>query len=181
MQITKTYTTSLETTDNVAETMEWKISSLAEDGEVTDVQVADYLALSIGNLERLKAFMKQTVKETNTKAKKIEKHIDLIKTDGAKYLIDNGLIDPNSDKTKDRKIAGANYCSSISVSKEKPSVSTTTTKKEFVMNITQDELEELLIGLGKAEYKEVEIEKKSNMIPSKIRVNHEKALSVTVE
>jgi len=181
--IVKTYHTSLEATDNVADTLEWKVQTIMaeNDGVATAEQVAEYLALSIGNLDRVQKFLEQSKKETDAKIKSVKAQLNLIKVEAAQYFINNGLIDPNSEKPKDRKIACEQWCNSVSISKEKLPETTTETREEFMMHISQDELEELLIGLGKGERVTVETEKTSNHIPAKIKVNQANALSVTVE
>lgn len=161
---------SLETTMDVKDTLKWKMESIRDQNLPIDTSLADYIAFSVDNLEAQKAQLKAVKVELSQREKALNDQIDNIKEDGAAFLLENGL----------NRLDGL-ICSSITVSKEKESSIRTTEKKEFVINITQAELEELLIALGKAEIKTVITEKKSNYIPAKLKINKRKiALSEVI-
>ena len=156
---------NLETTADVKDTLEWKIQTIEDAKLPVDSGLADYIAFSLDNLENQLLQLKSIKTEVSDREKAIKSQIEAIKVDSATFLLEAGL----------EKIEGV-ICSSVSVSKGKESEIIPTIEKQFIMNISQAELEELLIGLGKAEYREVTIEKVTNEIPPKIRVNKEKVL-----
>lgn len=176
----KTLTTSLERTEDVVDTLEWKVSSLIEKKLPTDIALSDYLIRAVRNLEGKKALAKMEKEECAANIKEIDAQLELIKVKSAQYLIDNGLIDPESESAKDRKIESSTKGNSVSITKAKEATETETEEKEFVMLITQAELEELLIGLGKGEIRTVKKTKTTNALPAKLRVNAKKALEVEV-
>lgn len=162
--------TNLETTQDVKDTLEWKIQEIEKKGLPIDSGLADYIAFSIDNLENQLLQLKLIKNEVADREKAIKSQIEAIKVDGAAFLLGNGL----------EKLEGV-ICSSVTVTQGKESEIIPTTETKFVMSITQTELEELLIGLGKAEYKEVITEKITNEIPAKIRVNKRKVLIGQIE
>lgn len=161
---------SLETSGDVVDTLFWKLQNLKEAGLPVDTSLADYIAFSSDNLEAQLAQLKAVKQEVAQREKAIKIQLDRIKEDGATFLLDNGLD----------RLDGV-ICSSVTVTKAKESVTTITESKEFVMNISQAELEELLIGLGKAEIKTVKTEKTSNNIPAKLKINKRKVITPEVE
>lgn len=162
--------TNLETTSDVKDTLEWKIQAIEKDNLPIDTGLADYIALSIDNLDNQLAQIKFVKSELADREKDIKAQIEAIKVDGATFLLENGL----------EKLGGI-FCSSVSVTKEKQSEVVTTEERQLKYNIPQNEIDELLVGLGKAEYETVVVEKKTNFIPAKIRVNKRKILIGTVE
>jgi hypothetical protein len=98
-------------------------------------------------------------KQITAEKKAIEKQIKKIKRDGAVFFAENGL----------EKIEGA-LCKSVFMVAEKPSKTTEETKAVFTPLISQAEIEELLLALGKAEMKEVTTTKTSNHIPAALRI-----------
>ena len=162
---------SLETSHDVQDTLAWKIQSLEVDGLPIDTSLADYIAFSVDNLDAQLLQLKAVKAELAQREKAIKSQIESIKTDGATFLLENGL----------EKLDGV-ICSSVSVTSAKEEKITEVEEKEFVMNISQAELEELLIGLGKAEMKSVTKEKVTKAQPAKIRINKRKiALSEVID
>lgn len=162
---------SLETTADVIDTLQWKLQSLEEQNLPIDTSLADYIAFAVDNLDAQKAQLKSVKIELADREKALTAQINRIKEDGATFLLESGLD----------RLDGL-ICSSITVTKAKESETTTETTKEFVMNISQAELEELLIGLGKAEMKTIVTEKTSNQLPAKLKINKRKiALTEVVE
>jgi len=158
--------TSLEVSDNVGDTLSWKIEAIKADGLPIDTSLADYIAFANDNLEAQLAQLKAVKSEIGQREKALKSKIERIKVDGATFLLENGL----------ERLDGV-ICSSVTVTEAKASKTVTTETKEFVMNISQVELEELLIGLGKAEMKTIIAEKTTNAIPAKIRINKRKIIT----
>ena len=161
---------SLEVSLDVIETLSWKMESVREQNLPIDTSLADYIAFSVDNLEAQKLQLKAVKTEIAQREKALNAQIGRIKEDGATFLLENGL----------ERLNGV-ICSSVTVSKAKEQVTTITEIKEFVINISQAELEELLIGRGKAEMKTVITEKTSNAIPSKLKINKRKVIVPEVE
>ena len=162
--------TSLETSSDIGDTLSWKIESIKEDNLPIDTSLADYISFSVSNLESQQLQLKAVKQEITQREKAIKSQIESIKIDGGLFLLENGL----------ERLDGL-ICSSVTVSKAKECVITTQEVKEFVMNISQAELEELLIGLGKAEIVTKTVEKTSNYIPSKLKINKRKIALAEVE
>jgi len=162
--------TSLETSDNVGDTLSWKIEAIKADKLPIDTSLADYIAFANDNLEAQLAQLKAVKTEIGQREKALKSQIEHIKVDGATFLLENGL----------ERLDGV-ICSSVTVTEAKSEKITTTETKEFVMNITQAELEELLIGLGKAEMKTVTKEKVTEEQPAKIRINKRKLHTLEIE
>lgn len=162
--------TSLEVSDNIADTLSWKIEAVKADGLPIDTSLADYIALATDNIEAQLEQLKAVKGEIGQREEALKSQIEHIKVDGATFLLENGLD----------RLDGV-ICSSVTVSEAKPSKTVTTETKEFVMNISQAELEELLIGLGKAEMKTVTKEKTTKAQPAKIRINKRKVIVPEIE
>lgn len=161
--------TSLESSEDVADTLKWKVATLAEDGLSVENGLADYVALAIGNLENRLDYIKSSQAIIANEKKAIEKQIKTIKNEGANFFIENGI-----DK------AEGVFCSSVSVTPEKVATETETTKKVFTPLITQAEIEELLLGLGKAEMREETTTKTSNYIAPALRINKRKVQAAEI-
>jgi len=162
--------TSLETSEDVQDTLSWKIEAIKADGLPIDTSLADYIAFATDNLEAQLAQLKAVKGEIGQREKVLKSQIEHIKVDGAIFLLENGL----------ERLDGV-ICSSVTVTEAKAPKTVITETKEFVMNISQAELEELLIGLGKAEMKTVITEKTTNAIPAKIRINKRKIALSEIE
>lgn len=176
----KTLITSLENTLDVVDTLEWKVSTLIEKKLPADIALSDYLIRAVKNLEGKKALAKYEKTECEATIKQIDEQLELIKVKAAQYLIDNGLVNPDSEKPKDRKIDSSSKGSSVSVMKGREASEEVIEEKEFNMLISKAELEELLIGLGKGELRTVRKTKEIKAIPAKLRVNAKKVLDVEV-
>lgn len=162
---------SLERSNNIKETLTWKMEQIKEAGAPVDTSLADYIAFSVDNLESQKTQLKLVKAEISEREKHLIAQIERIKEDGATFLLENGVD----------RLDGL-ICSSITVSEAKEKTSRLVETEEFILNISQEELEELLIGLGKAERKTVTVEKVSKASPAKLRINKRKiALSEVVD
>jgi len=161
---------SLETSEEIQDTRNWKIEAIKVAKLPIDTSLADYIAFATDNLEAQLSQLKVVKSEIGQREKALKSQIEHIKTDGATFLLENGL----------GRLDGV-ICSSITVTEAKPPKTVTTETEEFVMNITQAELEELLIGLGKGEMKTVVTEKTTNAQPAKIRINRRKIHTPEIE
>jgi len=161
--------TSLETSEDVGECLSWKIEAIKADNLPIDTSLADYIAFANDNLEAQLAQLKAVKGEIGQREKALKSQIEHIKVDGATFLLENGL----------ERLEGV-ICSSVTVTEAKSSKTITTETKEFVMNISQAELEELLIGLGKGEMKTITTEKITNALPAKIRINRRKQRKILI-
>ncbi len=155
--------TSLEVSENVEDTLIWKLQRIEEAKLPTESGIADYIALAIQNLENEVDYIKSVETDYKEQREAIKEQIEAIKVQGAKFFNDAGIV----------KVEGV-ICSSITLTKGKEEVTTETTKKVFTPLITNAEIEELLIGLGKAEMKPVTETKITNFIPQKLTVNPKK-------
>ncbi len=154
---------NLEASTNVADTLNWKLETLARENLPTDTGIADYIAFAIENLEKKADYIKQIEEQLKKEKNAIKEQIERIKVEGAKFFNDNGIV----------KIEGV-ICSSITVTPGREEEVKVEKVKEFVPLISQAEIEELLIGLGKAEIRTIEKEKVQKAIPPKLRINKRK-------
>jgi len=152
--------TSLENSMDIEDTLKWKLQRIEENNLPTESGIADYIALTVKNLEHEIEYIKTIEAEYAIDRKEKVQQIEAIKVEGAKFFEGAGIV----------KIEGIR-CSSITVTKQKDAETTETTKKVFTPLISQADIEELLLGLGKAEMKTVTISKTSNFIPAKLRIN----------
>lgn len=160
---------SLETATDVGNCLTWKMEAIRADNLPVDTGLADYIAFSVGNLEGQLAQLKELKKQASERENELKRQIEHIKEDGATFLLGNGID----------RLDGL-ICSSVTVTKAKAEKTELIDKKELVINISQDELEELLIGLGKAEYKTVKEEKVTKAQPAKLKINHRKVHTTEV-
>jgi len=162
--------TSLETTKEVGECLSWKLENIKADNLPIDSGLADYIAFGVSNLDSQLLQLKAVKAEITHREKDLKMQIEDIKTSGATFLLENGID----------KLTGV-ICSSVTVTKAKEETVTTKEVKEIVLNISQAEVEELLIGLGKAELVTKTVEKTSNAIPAKLRINKRKVVTGEIE
>ena len=163
--------TGLSTTDDVSGCLEWKILSIEESGLDIEESLCDYIGYGISEIENSLEQLKRLKLEIKKREDDLKSQKTMVLIDGAKFLQAQ-----NIDKLN------GNILSSVTVTKAKEETITTKEVKEFVINISDSEVEELLIGLGKAELVTRTIEKTSNAMPAKLRINKRKiALSEVVE
>ncbi|TET87230.1 MAG: hypothetical protein E3J96_05885, partial [Sulfurovum sp.] len=75
--------TSLETSDNVGDTLSWKIEAIKADKLPIDTSLADYIAFANDNLEAQLAQLKAVKTEIGQREKALKSQIEHIKVDGA--------------------------------------------------------------------------------------------------
>lgn len=161
---------SLETSSDIQDTLEWKLENLKAENLPTDTGLADYIAFSIDSLDSQLQQLKAAKGEIKQREDAIKNQIEAIKVEGATFLLENGA----------QKLDGA-ICSSISVTKAKDETVTTTKTKKVKRLIGDAAINDLLLGMGMAEMEEVEEEKKTKAQPAKIRVNKRRIVVPEVE
>jgi hypothetical protein len=161
---------SLETSTDVKDTLGWKIESLKSDNLPTDTGMADYIAFSMQNLEGQLNQFESVKKEIADREKSIKAQIEAIKVDGAAFLLDNGI----------EKIDGA-ICSSVSVTKAKEEKTEIIEEKEVKLLVSEEEVEELLLGMGMAETVTVKKEKVTKAQPAKLKVNKRRVITPEID
>lgn len=169
MKLTKK--TSLEKSLDIKDTLEWKTKTIEDSGLPMESGIADYISFAVDNLESELKYIETIQDQMSEKKNSIKEQIKSIKIEGAKFLIESGID----------KIEGT-ICSSITITSEKQEVTTETTKKVFNALISNAEIAELLIGLGKAEMRTQVTSKTSDFIPAKLRINkHQKKKEEIIE
>jgi hypothetical protein len=155
--------TSLETTPNVIETLEWKINSLIEQDKNVSNGLADYFGIGLGNIDAQLAQLDELSKEISDRKKALKAQITTIKEEGAHFLEMQGID----------KLDGV-LTSSVTITKGKPE----STKTKFKLLVDKKESEEFLVNSGLAVYEVVDVPATKDTI----RVNKRKiALSEVVD
>jgi len=156
--------TNLETSSDITSTLNFKLQAISKRDLPVAVTLADYIALGVKNLEKKYRYVDDVIKTYQAEKEAIKGQIERVKIDGAKFLVENGI----------ERLDGV-VCSSITVTKEKPEIIEKTEKREFVPLVSEAEIEELLLSLGKAEIRSIIVEKTSKAIPAKLRINYKKS------
>lgn len=157
--------TSLEKSPDIVDTLNWKLKALEDEDRPLEESIADYIGFTLGNLQQSISSKKFYIEELKKLIGVDEMQIENIKTDGVKFLEQMGV----------NKLQG-HIVSSITISKGKKAQEKSTRKLKYL--VTVEEIEELLITLGKAEYETVTT--LSDAIPPKLRVTPRKVKSVEV-
>ena len=155
--------TSLENTSDVKDTLQWKLKDIESNKLPAESALADYLALAIENLEKKLEYVLYSKSIFDNEAKDIKKQIDFIKVESACFLRDQGI----------EKLIGVR-CSSVSMTKERLASSNDVDEKVFYTSMSNIEIQEFLIDLGKAEMKTVTKTEKIDFIPAKMKINKKK-------
>lgn len=134
--------TSLETTPNVKETLNWKITSLTEQDKNISNGLADYLYLGVNNLEQQLEQLKQLESDIKERKTALSEQITAIKHDGAIFLLENGI----------ERLDGV-LASSVTVAKGKPESS----KVKFKLLTDKKASEAYLVDAGLAVYESVDV------------------------
>ena len=156
---------SLETNSNIVDTLNWKLKALEDEARPLEEGIADYLGFTLDNLKQSIDSKKFYIEELKKLIKTDEVQIENIKTDGVKFLEQMGV----------EKLQG-HIVSSVTISKAKPSTEKSKRKLKYLVPV--EEIEELLITLGKAEYETVTTV--SDPIPPKLRVTARRVKNVEV-
>ena len=159
-------TTSLESSKDVIETLNWKLSAINEAGLPAQSGIADYISLALDNLDAQVKQLDYVMSEIKARKEVIKEQKAYIQEQSAQFILDMGID----------KLEGAIY-SSVTITKAKePS---TKEKRTFMLLCSKDEMEAFLVESGLAVYEVEQVE-----IPAekaKIRVNKRKVLVGTIE
>lgn len=161
--------TSLQDTVDVIDTLKWKVQTIEEKGLPVESGLADYVDLAISNLTNELNYIKDVKAQVSEREKSIKAQIESIKVDGAVFMQSLGCD----------KLEGV-ICSSVSVTKEREASEEETSSEVFTLLITEEEMQELLLALGKAEMKTVAETKTVKALPAKLKVNKRKVVAAEV-
>lgn len=156
---------SLENNPKVVEVLNWKLQALKEEERPIEEGIADYIGFSLDNLKQSITSKKFYIEELKKLIRADEVQAEKIKTEGVKFLQQLGV-----DRLK------GHIVSSVTISKAKPS--TTKTKEVLRYLVPVEEIEELLVTLGKAEWETVTTT--SDEIPPKLRLSQRRVKNVEV-
>ena len=163
--------TSLQDSADVIDTLKWKVQTIEEKGLPVESGLADYVDLAISNLTNELNYITDVKKQISDREKYIKAQAEAIKIEGAVFMQSLGA----------EKLEGV-ICSSISVTKARLESEEMTTSQVFTPLISEEEIQELLLALGKAEMKTVTETKTIKALPAKLKVNKRKiALAEVVE
>ena len=157
---------SLEKSSDVVDTLNWKLTTLKSEDRDIETGITDYIGFSIDNLKQSIDSKKFYIKELQALIKQDTAQIEAIKIDGVDFFDEMGVS----------KLHG-HIVSSISITKAKHAQEKT--KEVFKHLVPKDEIEELLITLGKAE--RVTETSMSESIPAKLRVTARRVKNVEIE
>ena len=155
--------TSLETTVDVKDTLEYKMNYLKAEGKDIQTSLADYIYMATNSIKSQLDELKELKSQIKSREDTLKMQDGLIKEGTADFLLDMGI-----DKLQ------GNLVSSVTLTKAKDA----TTKEVYSLIVDKKEAEQYLINAGLAvmETKEVPATK------AKVRVNNRKlALSEVVE
>jgi len=155
--------TNLQNTDDVAGTLRWKMKIIEEKGLPIESGLADYVDLAISNLTNELNYIADVKKQITDREKDVKTQIETIKIIGAVFMQSLGCD----------KLEGV-ICSSVTVTKAREASTEQTTTKVFTPLISDEEIQELLLALGKAEMQSVTETKTVKALPAKLKVNKRK-------
>ena len=155
--------TSLETTPNVKETLEWKINSLIEQDKNISNGLADYFGIALNNLDGQLEQLKQLEADIKERKTALNEQITAIKQEGAYFLESQGID----------RLDGV-LTSSVTINKGKEPGE----KLVFKLLVPKKESEQFLVDSGLAVFESVETPGTKDTI----KVNKRKiALSEVIE
>ncbi len=164
--LTPKKTTSLEKNSDVVDTLNWKLKSLEEENRPVEEGISDYIGFALDHLDQSIDSKKFYIKELRQLITQDQKQIEAIKVDGVLFFEQLGV----------EKLQG-NIVSSVTISKGKEAEEKS--KKRLKYLVPVEEIEELLITLGKAEYETVTT--LSDPTPAKLRVTQRRVKNVEIE
>lgn len=156
---------SLESSSEVVNTLNWKLRALEYEDRPQEEGICDYIGFTLDNLKQSIDSKKFYIKELQQLIKQDTKQIEVIKVDGVEFLEQMGV----------EKLQG-HIVSSVTISKGKDAQEKS--KKVFKYLVPVEEIEELLITLGKAE--RVTVTTMSDPVPKKLRVTARRVKNVEV-
>ncbi len=157
-----THRTSLSHTNDIIGTLEWKIKVLTDSELPVQEGLADYIGLSIEEIEMQERQLKELKAQLSAREKELKEQKQNILQDGAKFFEQYGI---------DRM--DGNMVSSVTITKGKDA----TTKQKFVTNLTSKEKEALIYDAGFGHYEDVEVE----ALKPRLKINKRKIIVPEVE
>jgi len=154
--------TSLETSKDIKECLEWKINSLIEQDKNVSNGLADYFGIGLDNLDAQLKQLDEVTKEINSRKSDLKAQITAIKQEGALFLESQGID----------KLEGV-LTSSVTITKGKPE----TSKVKFKLLVDKKASEAYLVDGGLAVYESVEVSATKDML----RINKRKIALAEVE
>lgn len=154
--------TSLETTDDIQDCLDWKINSLIEQDKNISNGLADYFGIGLSNLDAQLKQLDEVTKEINARKSDLKAQITAIKQEGAYFLEAQGID----------KLEGV-LTSSVTITKGKPE----TTKTVFKLLVDKKASEAFLVDSGLAVYESVDVAATKDAI----RVNKRKIALSEIE
>ena len=152
--------TSLETSESVAETLNWKLEQIQEKNLPIESGLADYIAFGTQNIDLDIEQLSNYKAQLDAEIKKKKAHKVKVLEEVASWLQEQGI-----DKLK-----GVS-CSSITITAAKEAKEETKSKIIFETELTQQQIEEMIVGAGKGEHKLIDEIKLTAATKAKIRVN----------
>ena len=153
--------TSLEIVENdTKQTLDWKLKQLQDKNLPIESGLADYIEFGMSNIkskiEQLTNYKDSIIEEINNLKK-----FELSTSENiADWITKQGI----------EKLKGI-QCSSITINKGSEAKEESIKKVEFKTDLTQKEIEELLVSNKKGEYVEVKITKITPSRKDKIKIN----------
>ena len=158
MKLTKH--TSLEESEDVQDTLRWKLDSIQAGGLPIEEGLADYIGLAVGNIEARQAYIKNAIKELRNEVNRLAGQITSIKQGAATFLIEQGI----------ERLNGV-YVSSITVTGEKTKETPAGDKTTYHVVATKEEVKDVLLAMGMAEMRTTPTDPETVVTPATIRVN----------
>jgi hypothetical protein len=134
--------TSLSTSTNVVDTLNWKRKQLIEDDKMVAEGLSDYVGLSVNEITSQIDYLKEAKAEITKREKQLKEQKEAI-LEGTAYFMQDAGID---------RLEGI-FVSSITLTKAKDD----TTKEVFKLIVPKKESEQFLLDAGLAVMEKVEV------------------------
>ena len=154
--------TSLSKTKNVTENLKWKLERLQEDNLPVQTGLADYIALTIDELDMQTNQIKMLIKEAQSRKKELEEQKQEVATGSAEFLKSMGI-----DKLE------GNIVSSVTIQKGKEAA----VKEKFTRDCTIQEMEACLLNAGLGHLESIGVPAAKD----KIKINKRRVIVPEVE
>lgn len=152
--------TSLETSESVADTLNWKLEQIKEKNLPIESGLADYIAFGTQNIDADIEQLSNYKQQLDAEIKKMKANKTKVLEDVATWLQGQGI-----DKLK-----GVS-CSSITITDAKEAKEEEVSKIIFETDLTQHQIEEMIVNVGKGEHKMINETKITPATNAKIKVN----------
>lgn len=152
--------TSLETQEEIKDTLNWKLEQLKTKNLPVESGMADYVAFGVQNIDQDVEQLENYVKQLQEAIKAKKAHKTKVLEDVAEWLQEQGLD----------KLNGV-MCSSITIAKAKEAKEEKKVFEVFEHDLTQEEIEQAILESGNGEYIKKETTKITPATKAKIKVN----------